>query len=362
MNFELRKKKIILFVFLSVGLGGGLLLWERYWASGNSKDVSSPLVKREQTAQNTATPTPTPEPFREMTIPYLRERDYKSELGDLEEVGETGTYTSYLTSYDSDGLKINGLLTRPKGEMPEGGWPGIVFVHGYIPPEQYNTLTRYRDYVDYLARNGFVVFKSDLRGHGDSEGCVCGAYYSPDYVIDTLNAYNALQNADFVNEEKIGLWGHSMGGNIVFRSMVVEKSIPAVVIWAGAVYSYEDFQEYGIQDNSYRPPAETSENVQRRKDLFSTHGSFDSEDNFWRQVVPTNYLDDVSTAVQAHHARNDDVVSIEYSRNLTGILEETSVQHQLYEYSVGGHNISGSSFNQAMARTVEFYGNRLTNE
>src|SRR3972149_5220919 len=155
---------------------------------------------------------PTPFPFQELTIPYLRERDYESSLGELTRYSDNGSYTAYLTNYESDGLKINGLLTIPKSEPPEGGFPAIVFVHGYIAPTIYQTTERYNDYVNYLAKNGFGVFKIDLRGHDASEGEASGAYYSGDYVIDTLNAYAALESFDLVNPNRIGLWGHSMAG------------------------------------------------------------------------------------------------------------------------------------------------------
>jgi dipeptidyl aminopeptidase/acylaminoacyl peptidase len=138
-----------------------------------------------------------------------------------------------LTSYDSDGLRVNGLLTIPKGQGPH---PAIVFVHGYIAPTIYKTTERYQDYVDYLARNGFVVFKIDLRGNGESEGDPGGAYYSGDYVIDTLNAYVALQSAEFVDPARVGLWGHSMAGNVTFRALVAKKDIPAVSSGQGRLY------------------------------------------------------------------------------------------------------------------------------
>src|SRR5437667_165077 len=47
-------------------------------------------------------------PFREITIPYLREQTYESHLGSLEKISENNQYTSYVTSYTSNGLKING--------------------------------------------------------------------------------------------------------------------------------------------------------------------------------------------------------------------------------------------------------------
>ena len=208
--------------------------------------------------------TPTPFPFQEMTIPFLRTKTYHSQLGEKELYEQHGSYTSYLTSFTSDNLRVNALLTEPTGQMPAGGWPAIVFIHGYIPPTQYVTTEKYTDYVDYLARNGFVVLKIDLRGHGQSEGEAGGGYFGSDYIADALHAYSALQNSDFVNPRRVGMWGHSMAGNILLRSAAVKKDIPAIVIWGGAVYTYEDMRKYGISDQSYRPPQFLTEAQNRR--------------------------------------------------------------------------------------------------
>lgn len=297
--------------------------------------------------------------FEELTIPYLRERKYESNLNELNLLSQNSSYTSYLTSYNSDGLKINGLLTVPKGEKPIGGFPAIVFVHGYIPPTLYETTEKYVAYVDSLAKSGFVVFKIDLRGHGDSEGDASGSYYSGDYVIDTLNAYSALQNSDLVNPNRVGLWGHSMAGNVTFRSIAAKKDIPSLVVWAGAGFTYSDLIEYRINDNSYRPPTDNTERQNKRRQLMEYYGQFDPSSWFWKQVVPTNYLDEVVTKVQIHHAADDDVVSVNYSRNLNSILDREKIMHEYYEYPQGGHNISGSAFNSAIERTIKFFKDSL---
>lgn len=295
--------------------------------------------------------------FEELTIPFLRDRRYEGLLGERNVYQQKNNYTSYLTSYSSDDLKINGLLTIPKGESPVGGWPAVVFVHGYIPPTLYKTTEKYLEYVDYLAKSGLVVFKIDLRGHGESEGDPGGAYYSSDYVVDVLNAYNALEKSGLVNTNKIGLWGHSMGGNVVFRATVVKKEIPKVVIWAGAVYSYSDMAKYGIQDNSYRPLGMTVARQKRRQELFDTYGQFNEKNSFWRQVVGLNFLEGVTTKFSIHHAVDDSVVNIGYSRDLQKELSEKNVSAELFEYASGGHNISGGSFGVAIKRSVEFFRN-----
>jgi cephalosporin-C deacetylase-like acetyl esterase len=118
-------------------------------------------------------PTQTEEVFevgREITIEYLRELEITgSEITLEEELPAGPNYHQYLASYLSEGNKIYALLTIPFEEMPEGGFKAIVFNHGYIPPDAYRTTERYTAYVDYLARSGFVVFKIDYRGHGESQ-------------------------------------------------------------------------------------------------------------------------------------------------------------------------------------------------
>lgn len=320
-----------------------------------NKDVSLTETLKDSPIFN-INPVATPFAFQELTIPYLRSRKYESKLNDLEKYSQKATYTSYLTSYDSDGLKINGLLTIPDGAGP---FPAIVFVHGYIAPTIYETTEKYMDYVDYLARNGFVVFKIDLRGHGDSQGEPGGSYYSGDYIIDTLNAYSALQNADFVNPEKVGLWGHSMAGNVTLRSFAAKPEIPAVAIWAGAGFTYSDLLEYRITDNSYRPPQQSAERARKRQELRDNYGEFDPNHEFWKKVTPSNYLNDLKGAIGLFHAVDDNVVSVDYSRNLNSILDETSIIHEIHEYPSGGHNITGSSFTRAFESTVLFFNKHL---
>lgn len=337
MNKYLRSILIIFVILLIL-----LVLFVRL-KSNSSNQIFTPIP----------TPTQSPIPFAEMTIPYLSSREYKSSLSELKKYEDHSLYTSYLTSYSSDNLKINGLLTIPKNDKSKH--PAIIFVHGYIAPTIYKTTERYEAYVDYLAKNGFVVFKIDLRGNGSSEGLPSGAYYSSDYVVDTLNAYEALKKSDFVDASKIGLWGHSMAGNIVMRAFVSKPTIPAVVVWAGAGYTYTDLLTYKLNDRSYRPQPADTEVVRKRQRLTETYGAFDERSSFWSQVAVTNYLQGLKGALQIHHAKDDSVVNIEYSRNLIRLLDNTQVSHTLYEYQSGGHNISGASFNLAMGRTVEFF-------
>jgi dipeptidyl aminopeptidase/acylaminoacyl peptidase len=218
--------------------------------------------------------------------------------------------------------------------------------------------------VDYLARSGFVVFKIDYRGHGNSGGVPSGSYFSPGYTIDAISALKSLQTLDIIDPQGIGMWGHSMAGNLVLRAMLVEPDIKAGVIWAGAVYSYDDFVKYGIDDNTYRPPQISEDqgdlNPRRRSQvIFETYGRPDTRLDYWKAVSLVENLEFLNSPLQIHHAQDDPVVNIGYSIDLAVALKENGRQYEFYNYEGGGHNLVSPYFDQAMQRTVEFFRNNL---
>jgi len=297
----------------------------------------------------------------ELTIAALREREIAGSEITFEQTLANGVgYSQYIASYISEGNKIYGLLTVPFGDPPPEGFKAIVFNHGYIPPDSYQTTERYVAYVSTLASHGFVVFKIDLRGHGNSEGEPTGSYFSPGYTIDAIAAFKSLQTLDFVDPQGIGMWGHSMAGNLVLRAMLVEPNIKAGVIWAGAVYSYDDFAKYRISDPS-RPASGSEQTPSRRRSraLITLYGEPDSARPFWQAVSLTEHIDYLQSPLQLHHAIDDTVVNIGYSIDLSQVLIEHNKSFEFYQYGGGGHDIDSPYFEDAMLRTVEFFQKHL---
>jgi len=305
-----------------------------------------------------------------ISISYLRTQKFDSPAPLNETRLSNGSnYERYIASYKSEGYKINGLLTIPTIPMPEGGFPAIVFIHGYLPPTTYITTEKYTAYVDYLAGNGFVVYKIDLRGHGSSEGLPTGAYFSSGYTIDIISALKSLQKHPSVNKERIGVWGHSMAGNASLRAMLVNSEFKAGVIWAGAVYSYEDFARYRISDSSYVPRAPSTQRPvvydknrevsERIKLLREDPTKLDFSDSFWSSISLTDNIGFLKTPIQLHHSASDSVVNVEYSRELVDVLKNNNSEYEYFEYDGGGHNIDAPYFETAMRRTVDFFNKYL---
>jgi uncharacterized protein len=297
-----------------------------------------------------------------LSIEAMRRKTYLGSNLAIEETLSPGSnYNQYIASYLSDGLKIYGLLTVPTGQKPIHGWPVIIFNHGYIPPDTYRTTERYVAYVDAFARNGYIVFKSDYRGNGNSEGRPEGAYYSPAYATDVLNAISSLKKYQDANPEKIGMWGHSMGGNITLRDLVVDpKDIKAAVIWGGVVGSYNDLMFNWQRRVSYQPPPrELALRNNYRQQLVNTYGTPQTDPSFWNSIDPTFFLSEITAPVQLHTGGNDEEVPVDFSVSLRDKLQKAGKTVEYYNYPGGDHNISSPNFEPAMQRSIAFFDKYL---
>ena len=367
-------------------------------AAATATTTLTPTLAPTATSSPTATPSPsatvTPTPEHPLMIEVMRRRDYPGSPITIETVLEPGdNYDRYVASYISDGNKIYALLTVPRGLRPESGWPVIVFNHGYVPPDEYRTTERYVQYVDYFARSGYIVFRSDYRGHGDSEGQAGGVYSTPNYTIDVLNGLASIRAFAEADPARVGMWGHSMGGHITLRAMVVSGDVRAGVIWGGVVGPYPDLfnnegaaatavATYGApaltataeSQAATRAPQSTAFAATRaalttpaangtpalpifrnwRGGLFETYGSPEENPAFWASISANGYLADLSGPIQLHHAITDETVPAAASVLLYDQLLAAGQLAELYLYDLDSHDID-NNFYTAMRRSVEFF-------
>lgn len=302
-----------------------------------------------------APPAPSGPILHPLQIEAMRAREYPGSDIVIERVLEPGVnYSRYYVSYLSDGLKIYALMTVPNGEKPFSGWPVVIFNHGYIPPDVYRTTERYIAYVDQIARSGYIVFRSDYRGHDRSEGAPGGIYTRPNYSIDVLNAVGSIKRYPDADPNRIGMWGHSMGGYITLRSMIVSNDIKAGVIWAGVVARYPDlFTRWNAGARPTNPsPGSWVYSLQQE------HGSVEQNPGFWNSISANAYLRDLDGPIQLHHGTADHDVPWEFSEMLYNEMLAANQVAEFYTYEGDNHNISGY-FSQAMQRTIEFFDRYL---
>lgn len=291
-----------------------------------------------------------------LSIDYLRSRKYPGSDVKIEETLNPGSnYNRYIVSFFSDGLKEFAYMTVPKTQKPESGFPVIIFNHGYQVPELYTPEGNYIAYMDAIAKSGYIVFKPDYRGNGKSEGVSGSTYFSANYIIDDLNAISSIKKYPLANPNKIGIWGHSMGGNISLKVSEISNDIKATVIWSGVVGSYSDIIYNWQNKVSYKPDREDLylRNL-KLAELLATNGTPSQNPGFWNSIDPTFNLNYLDNPIQLHVGLSDNQVPPEFSKTLYIKLKDSKKDVGYFEYPGANHDIN-QSFTTAMQRTLRFF-------
>ncbi len=292
------------------------------------------------------------------SIVALRARTYPGSQIKLERQLKNGVnYRQWIASYQSDGLKILALLTIPNAKAPKDGFPVIVFNHGYIPPEQYRTTEKYLAYQAGFAKNGYIVFKPDYRGHGFSEGKSSSAYTSAGYTIDVMNAIASVKTLAQANPARVGLWGHSMGGYLTLRALILGSGARAAVIWGGVVAPHLEIVKFW-NTRSRAENARYKRYAVEREKLYKTFGSPSENPGFWNALSANSFITQPIAPIQLHHGLSDTVVPVNFSRILAAELKAVKSPVELFTYPRTDHNLS-QSFGVAIRRSVAFFDRYL---
>src|SRR5262249_40295973 len=119
--------------------------------------------------------------------------------------------------YDSvtapDGARLRTIITKPRGA--NGKLP-VIFVAGWLSCDSVEAPADTKDesglvFRDLAQMPGFVLFRIDKQGVGDSEG-VCGETDFESELAGYRTAFRALKNYDFIDIKRIYILGISNGG------------------------------------------------------------------------------------------------------------------------------------------------------
>ena len=335
----------------------------------------------------TLTPSPTPVPTTEewiypYTIAGLREHHYQSgeiQVGDM--LNETNIYTRYLISYPSDGLTITGVMQIPK--MGKEPFPVIVMNHGFFSRAVYASGDGTDRAAEFLNRHGYLTLSSDYRSWGDSD--VGYSLFYSGLVIDVINLLDAISTIPQADPERIGMWGHSMGGGVTLKVLVVtagrvvpsgsEERIETTppVVKAAVLYStvsaddadiiarwgpgcIGDYLEgerlYGCNSSDILPLDLAPGLIQAYKDAARNP-------DLLRQVAALHYLDDVSAPVQINYGTEDGQVFSgtppEWSQKVYQGFIDAGKQAEIFAYEGESHSFLADQWWAFMERSAHFF-------
>ncbi len=228
----------------------------------------------------------------------------------------------YGITYLSDGLKIKGLMAKPKkpGNYPciiynRGGnrdFGGLLVAHGAI------TLGK-------LAREGYVVIASQYRGNGGSEG---QEEFGGKDVNDVVVLTKVLKEIEKADTDRIGMYGWSRGGMMTYIALTKTDKIKAAVVGGAVSDSYKSIKDRPAMETGVL--AELIPNYETQKE----EALYERSAVKWADKFPKN------VPILMLHGNADWRVKPEQSLTLALEFEKYRIPYRLIMFEGGDHGIS----------------------
>ena len=287
-------------------------------------------------------------PGEEFTIESLRAhpargRDFR--IG--EAVSTSDGYQKFPITYTSGNLTLTGIMNVPVGSAPDGGFPVLILNHGLIDPALYTSGRGSRREQDFFARHGYITIHPDYRGHASSSPNPATRHdFYVGYTQDVMALTDAIKNYDgsLMDKQRIGMWGHSMGGGIAARAMTLSSDIRAFVLFAPiSADAEENFYEL------------TPEEIAWVRAAYGAEGA-----EIYRRISPIKYFAAVQAPVQLHHGTADRAVPIAFSERMFEKLTSLNKKAELFTYPGEAHEFA-DAWQTAADRALQFFDKYIKN-
>ena len=251
----------------------------------------------------------------------------------------TSAYTKYPFHFVSDEKKVTGVAHVPNGSGP---FPVIVQFRGYVDQEKYAPGAGTRHSAEVFAANGFLSLAPDFLGYGGSDMPSQNVFEERvETYIAALSLLASVGTLPAADTSRVGIWGHSNGGQIALTVLeVLGRSIPTT-LWAPVTKPFP----YSIL--YYTDDADDHGKMLRRE-LAKFEQDYDVE-----LYALTTYLDRLVGPMQIHQGGGDDAVPQTWSDVFVKALEgKENVQY--FVYPGADHNMNGA-WDTVVTRDITFF-------
>lgn len=301
--------------------------------------------------KNKEKPKVTPKPLLSYTFDSLKSTNFPaSKIAFGEKLDETADYTSQMFYFEvpekpgsATYLKVSGLANIPN---KEGNYPIIVMFRGYIPKETYKPGAGSQPSAKILAKNGFITLAPDFLGYGESASPSATLFEDRFQTYTTaLTLLASLSSLKEIGADttKIGIWGHSNGGQIALSALAISGVNYPTVLWAPVSKPFP----YSIL--FYTDEADDHGKA-LRKSLAIFEEDYDVE-----LFSPANYYSWIKAPIQIHQGTADQEVLPFWTDELTKTLKKDNIDVSYFKYPGADHNLLPNGWNDAVLREVEFF-------
>lgn len=313
-------------IWLLIVLSLGVIGWGGWWIYRHRQEVPKQVNQFADI----------PRPLDKYTIDNLSKRSYDSNVILDEPTATTAAYTVYKFHFDSDGKNVTGLAHVPQ-KCP---CSVIVQFRGYVEHDVYQPGFGTAPSARVFAQNGFISLAPDGLGYGGSDNPSSDVFEERFQTYTT--ALNLLAAAEKFGNGKVGIWGHSNGGQQALTILEISGKTYPTVLWApvskpfpwSILYFTDDIPDHGKALRKVTANFEQTYNAE----LYSL----------------TNYLDRIQAPIQLHQGGNDGTVPQKWSDDLAKNLKKVDY----FVYPTAGHSMEGS-WDTVISRNIEFFRKQL---
>lgn len=277
---------------------------------------------------NTFTSTETPYVFtlhEAKSGKQVRKIQDNSEL--LEKVKAYGFSPKELSTIEVNGNELNMWMIKPSDFDPNKKYPLLMFQ--YSGPGSQSVSNTYFGTNDYwyqlLADEGYIIATVDGRGTGFKGAAFkkvtqneLGKYE----LEDQIAAAKKLGNLDYIDEERIGIWGWSYGGFMSTNAILKGNDVFSMAIAVAPVTSWRFYDSIYTERYMTTPQENPS--------------GYDENS-------PINHVEKLKGDYLLVHGTGDDNVHVQNTMRLIEALVQANKQFDWALYPDKNHGISGGN-------------------
>lgn len=288
----------------------------------------------------------------------------------VKDVDDNTLFSSQDVSFYVGSDKEYLLISKPKVDKPDAGFPVIIMIHGHIPIEKYSTINSYKTVFNNYARSEFVVVKPDLKAHDRSDK---GDNYNPRitqvyFIEDILTIVDELKKDSDIDTSNIFLMGHSNGGSTTLRLLIENSNLfKGALLWAPVSVKLEEhgffYKDGGRIDLGLNALKLSSAKPGIAAAKVKVINALTIEGLNLSDVRYLNKLDQITTPIIIKHADTDQEVPYYWSEELVKKFKASGNRGEieLKNYPGDNHNLS-NSWPGLFKEDLEWFRDRLNDE
>jgi dipeptidyl-peptidase-4 len=227
----------------------------------------------------------------------------------------------FFTFITDEGVELNGWMMKPYDFDPAKKYPVLMYVYGGPDSQTVQNSWNANLWYQYLVSQGLIIVSVDNRGtgsRGEEFKKMTYKQLGKYETIDQIEAAKYLGSLNYIDRNRIGIWGWSYGGYMSTSCLAKGADYFSMAIAVAPVTNWRYYDNI-YTERFMRTPQENPEGY---------------DDN-----SPINHVEKIKGALLVIHGTADDNVHFQNSVDFTTALVEANVQFEMQFYPNSNHGI-----------------------